>query len=87
MHYLINKYHDYTFYSIIGFVFGSIPALFYNFEIYNYYNNWAAGGKGYTPIYVEIPLGIVLLIGFAILSYMLVKYKRKAEAKEKEIAE
>ena len=85
MHYLLNKYHDQTFYSIIGFVFGSIPALFFNFEIYEYYKNWASGGSGYTPIYIEIPIGIVLLVGFTVLSYLLVKYKRKIELKEKEI--
>ena len=87
MHYLLDKYHDYTFYSIIGFVIGSVGALFYNFEINKYYFNWASGLSGYTPMYVEIPIGIVLLIGFTVLSYLLVRYKRKVEAKEKEIAE
>ena len=84
MHYLLSKYHDMTFYSIIGFILGSIPALFFNFEIYSYYQNWASGAQGYTPIYIEIPIGIVLLIGVTILSYMLVRYKRKVEAQEKE---
>lgn len=85
MHYLLSKYHDYTFYSIIGFVIGSVPALFFNFEIYAYYKKWASGGAGYTPMYIEIPIGIVLLIGFTVLSYLLVIYKRKIDAKEKEI--
>lgn len=86
MHYLLNKYHDVTFYSIIGFVLGSIPALFFNNTIYEYYQKWSSGQGGYTPIYIEIPIGIVLLIGLAILSYMLLRYKRKVEAQEKEIA-
>ena len=85
MHYLLSKYHDYTFYSIIGFVLGSVPALFFNFKIYEYYQKWAQGMV--TPLYIEIPIGIVLLIGFTILSYMLVRYKRKIETYEKEIAE
>ena len=85
MHYLLSKYHDYTFYSIIGFVLGSVPALFFNFKIYEYYQKWAQGMV--TPLYIEIPIGIVLLIGFTILSYMLVRYKRKIETNEKEIAE
>lgn len=85
MHFLLSKFHDHTFYSIIGFVLGSIPALFFNFEIYNYYQMWAQGLSGYTPIYIEIPLGVVLLIGIAILSYLLVRYKRNVEQKEKEI--
>ena len=84
MHYLLSKYHDHTFYAIIGFVLGSVPALFYNYEINNYYIKWASGGSGYTPMYIEIPIGIVLLIGFTILSYLLVRYKRKIDAKEKE---
>lgn len=87
MHYLLSKYHDYTFYSIIGFVLGSIPALFYNYTIDLYYKEWAKGSAGYTPIYIEIPVGIVLLIGLSILSYMLVRYKRKIESKENEIVE
>ena len=85
MHYLLSKYHDVTFYSILGFVIGSVPALFYNYTINEYYINWSIGAAGYTPMYIEIPIGIILLIGFTILSYLLVRYKRKSDAKEKEI--
>ena len=87
MHYLLSKYHDYTFYSIIGFVIGSVPALFFNFKIYEYYKAWSLGTYIYMPLYIEIPIGVALLIGFTILSYLLVRYKRKVEQKEKEIAE
>ena len=83
MNFLLAKYHHVTFYAIIGFVIGSLIALFYNFEIYRYYLLWASGGQGYLKMYIEIPLGIVLLIGAAIVSYMLVRYKRKVD-KEKE---
>ena len=86
MHYLLNKYHSYTFYSIIGFVVGSVIALFFNYKIYEYYQAWSIGSYVYMPLYVEIPIGIVLLIGFTILSYLLVRYKRKVEQNEKEIA-
>lgn len=85
MNYLLSKYHDYTFYSILGFVLGSVPALFFNFKIYEYYGKWQA--KMVTPLYIEIPIGIVLLIGVTIASYMLVRYKRKVEQNQKEIAE
>ena len=37
------------------------------------------------PMYIEIPVGAVLLIGVTIGSYLLVRYKRKVEAKQKEI--
>ena len=68
-----------TFYAIIGFVIGSTVALFMNYEIYEYYKVWASGSYVYMPLYIEIPIGIVLLsVGFAI-SYLLVRYKRKVD--------
>ena len=89
MHFLLAKFHDITFYAIIGFVIGSIPALFFNFEIYTYYQVWASNTYVYMPMYIEIPIGIALFIGATIGSYLLVRYKRKVEAnqieEEKEI--
>ena len=82
MHFLLSKYHNVTFYAIIGFVVGSVIALFFNFEIYQYYLLWAYGGQGYLKLYIEIPLGVVLLVGAIIGSYLLVRYKRKIEQKE-----
>lgn len=84
MHFLLAKYHDLTFYAIIGFVVGSIPALFFNYEIYSYYQVWAANSYIYMPLYVEIPIGIVLFILAAFGSYLLVRYKRKIDAQELE---
>ena len=87
MHFLLAKYHDVTFYAIIGFVVGSVVALFFNYEIYSYYQVWASGTYIWMPLYVEIPIGVVLLIGACIASYFLVRYKRKKEleSKEKEV--
>ena len=82
MHVLLAKYHDVTFYAIIGFVIGSVAALFYNYEIYQYYKLWISGGQGYLKLYIEIPLGIILLIGAMVASYLLVRYKRKIESKK-----
>ena len=87
MHFLLAKYHDLTFYAIIGFVLGSVIVLFYNFEIYGYYVMWSLGGQGYLKMYIEIPLGVVLLIGACILSYLLVRYKRKVEFKKEAVEE
>ena len=84
MHYLLSKHHDITFYAIIGFVIGSVAALFFNFEIYSYYQVWAAGTYIYMPLYIEIPLGVVLLVGAMIGSYMLVRLKRKKELENKQ---
>lgn len=84
MHYLLAKYHDITFFSIIGFVLGSVVALFYNFEIYSYYEMWAKGTYKFMPMYVEIPVGIVLLATIGILSYLLVRYQRNHQQEETE---
>ena len=75
-------------YAIIGFVLGSIPALFFNYEIYSYYQLWAAGGYGYMPLYIEIPIGVVLL-GLTIWgSYELSKLQeKKAQEVEEKPAE
>ena len=89
MHYLLSKHHDVTFFAIIGFVIGSVAALFFNYEIYTYYVNWSNGIVIYMPYYIEIPIGIVLLIGAMIGSYMLVRFKRKKqlEQNDKEVLE
>ena len=84
MHFLLSKYHDLTFYAIIGFVIGSVFALFFNYEIYSYYLVWANGTYIYMPMYIEIPIGVVLLTGATIGSYILVRMKRKKELEQKE---
>lgn len=84
MNFLLNKYHDVTFFGIIGFVLGSIPALFFNYTIYKYYEMWVRGDKGYLPLYIEIPLGVIFLALAVFGSYMLVRYKRKVDLQEEE---
>ena len=89
MSYLLKKFHDNTFFVIIGFILGSIAVLFFNYDIYNYYLSWA----GYSfdninpvlPIYLEVPLGLLVLAGCAVGSYFLVKLERKKNSQsEKE---
>lgn len=82
MNYLLNKYHDITYYGIIGFCFGSLLSLFMNHEIYNYYLNWASGNQGALSIQIEIPLGIGLMVIAGILSFLLVRYLKNREHKE-----
>jgi len=77
MNYLLSKHHTATFFGILGFVVGSLVALFFNFEVHSYYSYWMSGKQGYLPMQLEIPLGIVLLIVAAILAYLLVRYGRK----------
>ena len=86
MSYLLAKYHDSTFFTIIGFIAGSILVLFFNYNIYNYYRVWSGvvieNINPVLPMYIEIPIGIVVMLACAFGSYMLVKSKRKVEEKE-----
>ena len=79
MHYLLSKYRLITFYAIIGFIIGSTAALFFNYEIYSYYVMWSNGLYKSVPYYIEVPIGVVLLLVGGCLSYLLVRYQRKAK--------
>lgn len=78
---LLKKFHDITYFAIIGFILGSIVVLFFNYDIYNYYRVWSGvvieNINPVMPIYIEIPVGLVILAGTAFLSYLLVKFNRK----------
>lgn len=78
---LLKKFHDITYFAIIGFILGSIVVLFFNFDIYSYYRVWAGATieniNPIMPIYIEIPVGLLILGGTAFLSYLLVKSNRK----------
>ena len=89
LRYLLDKHHDSTFFVIIGFIIGSTISLFFNNDIYQYYLLWAGQEslhemKPWMPMYVEIPIGIILLIGGAIGSFMLIKYSEKKSSSEVE---
>lgn len=78
---LLNKHRDSTFFTIIGFIIGSITVLFFNHDIYQYYQVWAGAIiesiHPVLPIYAEIPIGLVVLAGCTVGSYMLVRLERK----------
>ncbi len=77
---LFAKHRNATYFAIIGFVLGSIITLFFNQDIFGYYLAWAGEVSEYSPalpIYIEIPLGLVLMAITTTLSYMLVKANRK----------
>ena len=82
MSFLLSKYRDITFFAIIGFVVGSVIALFINFDIWKYYELWAAGAVMPLKKEIEIPLGIALFIIFIILSYLLTRLEAKYSSKE-----
>lgn len=81
MTFLLAKYRNSTFFTIIGFISGSIFVLFFSYEIFRYYQNWAghefSNINPVLPIYLEIPIGIVVLLLCAFGSYMLVRLERK----------
>ena len=87
MNILLKKYRTGVFYGILGFVIGSAAALFYNFEIYQYYEFWGTGSYIFMPMAVELPVGIVLLIATCIVSYLLVRMQRKELNKKEEKVE
>lgn len=87
MKFFIGKHHNGTYFAITGFVFGSILVIFFNMVIFNYYLVWAGQTvEGYNPIMgmeFEIPIGILLLVVCAVLSYVLVRFSRKKPKEEK----
>ena len=87
MKFFIGKHHNGTYFAITGFVFGSILVIFFNMVIFNYYLVWAGQTiEGYNPIMgmeFEIPIGILLLVVCAGLSYLLVRSSRKKPKEEK----
>ena len=82
MKFLLTKHHAITFFAIIGFILGSLVALYLNNSIWDYYQIW--GGENHLPIWLEIVLGVVLFIGGAIGSYMLIRVSRKHKIIEKD---
>ena len=86
---LLQNHRDSTFFTIIGFISGSILVLFFNYQIFQYYKFWAGAPvvEKIQPIlsmYSEIPLGLVILIVCAVGSYMLVELERKNHTQEEE---
>ena len=86
---LLRKWRKETFFTIIGFIGGSILVLFCNSNIVSYYRVWADPtlGDKYTihpvlPMWLEIIIGILVLALCAFLSYRLVVAQRKRIALE-----
>lgn len=84
MNILLSKWRKQTFFTIIGFIGGSVFVLFFNHEIVNYYKVWidpslsgALDIEQIVPIYIEIIIGVLVAIGAGILSFLLVKNQRK----------
>lgn len=91
MNILLKKWRHETFFAIIGFISGSILVLFFNFDIFNYYRVWANPDLSdllkihqLLPMWIEMIIGLAVLVGCAFLSYLLVRAQRKHALEEKE---
>lgn len=76
---LLSKYRIGTFYAIIGIIFGSLVAIYFNFEIYEYY---VTTGFRWWEVLLA---GLALVIGGAV-SYMFVRLGRQEKSKKQEEA-
>ncbi|MCQ2800822.1 MAG: DUF368 domain-containing protein [Bacilli bacterium] len=91
MNILLTKWRKETFFTIIGFISGSVFVLFFNLEIFNYYCAWA--GQEIANVEQILPMWAEMLIGFAVLalcafaSYRLVVMQRKKAELEKQTEE
>ena len=86
---LLKKWRKETFFTIIGFISGSILVLFCNSNIVSYYRVWANPtlGDAFTihpvlPMWLEIIIGLLVLALCAFLSYRLVVAQRKRASME-----
>ena len=86
MNVLLRKWRKETFYTIIGFIAGSVFVLFFNYEIFKYYQVWAgqaiAGIDQYMPMWLEMIVGLLVLGACAFGSYQLVRVQRKKTTQE-----
>jgi len=73
MAFLLARFRTGTFYAIIGIILGSIVAIYYNYEINNYY---ATMGIRWWEILIA---SVALVVGVAV-SYMFVRYSRKEKS-------
>lgn len=74
MAFLLSKFRVGTFYAIIGIIIGSLIAIYYNFEISEYYIR-----LGFR--WWEILLSVLALLAGVAVSYILVRYGRKDKSK------
>ena len=72
MNYLLDKHAKSTYYTIIGFVCGSLIAIFVNYNMFGYIQDVIS--RGWILDWI---LGPILFVIGAVLSYLMVIYVRK----------
>ena len=76
---LFDKARDTTYTMIVGLSLGSITTMFINPDMLNAYTAWNSVGAAF----IDIGIGVVLLVVGFVVSYMLVRYQRKVDAQAK----
>lgn len=77
---LFDKARDTTYTMIVGLSLGSITTMFINPDMVNAYTAWNSVGAAF----IDIGIGVALLVVGFVVSYMLVRYQRKIDAQAKE---
>lgn len=86
---LLEKHHNSTYFTIIGFVGASIAVLFFNWNSIAYYQVWAGvridpSINPWLPMWAEMLIGFVAIGVCAFGAYMLTKYSSKPKDVQKE---
>lgn len=80
---LLAKWHDETYFAIIGFVGASIAVLFFNWNAIQYYQSWSGmaveGVNPVLPMWVEMLIGGISAIFCAIGAFLLTKLSQKSQ--------
>ncbi len=76
---LFDKARDTTYTMIVGLSLGSITTMFINPDMVNAYTAWNSVGAAF----IDIGIGVALLVVGFVISYMLVRYQRKIDAQAK----
>lgn len=71
---LFEKKRENTYTLIVGLSLGSIFTMFLNSDIYAVYTSWSSAGE----IVLDLTIGAILLLVGVIISYLLVRYQRRA---------
>lgn len=73
MKYLLDKHRVITFYAILGFIIGSLPALFLNVDIWLGSTTDGVTYAGILANPIELALGIPLLVVGALATYFILR--------------
>lgn len=83
MHFLLKKFRRATFWAIVGFVLGSIPAVVITF----FHTTEYASDLAYFCSPLQISIGVILFVLGGIATFMLARFTAKHSKPQEEIVE